>query len=318
MEGSLKSSADSMIKSIEGYLSTDQIEQLEDILTFPPAVLQDAPNAREVYSSYDKLKTPKINKPLYDECSENIEKQWKMYSRKLTYEELQEANTTMTRKATTDLLSIYFPEMRVIHVTITIYKNKTQYIEIIQTDGHNMITKTDEELIPIMISVNYNGSDSRQTYVENLEEYYRVSKGIGSEGDIELYFSSTKYLGSHANLAVWDTYNDKYDFFDTAHTPIGHHRVAMALKYFINITESKLSKSLAFDKSVLCSRCSNLQGEHTKEILCRPNNLCTLWTIAYLLARYVCYSHLSIETYFREMNKSNPMRLNHLIAGLKR
>jgi hypothetical protein len=158
-----------------------------------------------------------------------------------------------------------------------------------------------------MISLAYNGS-----YIQNLDKYYELSTDIGTSEDDELYFSLTKHKGSHASIVVWNLDRDNYDLFDTVHTPICHHRIA--IKYFLNIEENEQSKPLASDQSSLCSRCSNLQGEHTRKILCSINNLCNL----YDLARYVCSSHLAIETYFRSLDKTNPEKLIYLIGGLSR
>ena len=65
-----------------------------------------------------------------------------------------------------------------------------------------LLTPYDRKIIPIFISIMYNRHESYKEYSQAVDKFYSISKGFDTEGDMELYFSLTKYHPGHTCLVI--------------------------------------------------------------------------------------------------------------------
>ncbi len=139
-------------------------------------------------------------------------------------------------------------------------------------------------------------------YQEGLNEYYQMSKGIGSLGDRELYLSKTGVAEvGHTMVAYFSQTSNEYDFFDTSFTIIGKYRALLAMKEAYQRWESKVSTAHHYDPSSVC------QDNY---------NLCNQYVLAYLIARQSCNDHALVVNLFQKELRSRPEEFISIIAGL--
>lgn len=279
-------------------------------------VLQHLSESNTIYSNYAGRTTihPEINKL----CSDNMEKALRACSRKINSKELAEINQTrISTPLINMLMTNHFGDMYFVVISIFIFEDRTQYVKARDKVTNNLlITNENERIIPVFIQLIYNRHRSYKEYSESIEEYRSLSAGIRSKEDEALYFKLSKNTTGHVCMCLWNLNRLEYDLFDTAHTAVGHHRSQMAMQYFFGINESYISASLAGDNSPFSSSHLNLQGKDASCLLPEENNMCVLYSFAYLICRYICDNHLNVQSYLKLIYEQDSGKLILLVAGL--
>lgn len=257
------------------------------------------PDWEQIYPYYE-------NRP--ETCSQNNECRsiWDYLQSKIpkiSLEQLINANTGLTSKEYSNILQRIYP-YQVHCVSILIFKNGTSY-----ATSSSSTKKMMGEYVPVMISLGYVDCESYQEYQKGLESYKKISQGVNTPGDLELYFSLVGGVVCH-NVVVLIN-KDMYDLFGTFHSPNQHYRISEVMNHFFNAKESFQSEIFADNMKM-----QPLQNEESVKILGKTNMLCSLYSIAYILAREACDNHISVEKAFQHFNQKDPTEFLRLIGGI--
>jgi hypothetical protein len=276
----------------------------------PVFQLHPAPNWQEIFPKYDRIrcvweKSISFSDSINDKSTNNpIMNTLKQHSSCPSEKELHKFNFGMSESSfyngvaqSLDLLKLFR------------FSDGTQ-----KTMSIKNININDEKRKAVIVSID-KFSKTYSEYQQGLSEYCRDSKGIGTSGDKELYFSkSGMNTMGHVAVAYLSETSDKYDLFDTSNTVVGKYRISLAMNESYHAQENHSSAS---QFSVDDNKMVDLQGE----IACSALNsdschLCNQYCLAYLLARQVSNNHAAILNFFQRELILHPKEFISTIAGI--
>jgi hypothetical protein len=280
----------------------------------PNYQLQAKPDWFKIYDKYREIRNQWKKNIIYKDSEytkiieKNIMDNLKKYSQCPAEDKLDYYNEGLDKKSIMQRWENCFGNSKAFDsFEILIFNDGSQKINrpILQKDINTEIIFVDI----LHIDNTYNG------YQKGLREYQIASKGFGTPGDKELYFSKVKERMGHRGVAYVSQKSGEYDLFETSNTVIAKHRISLAMKESYQVLESDTSaaQSNVDNKNDMIE----LQGDIALSIIkSKSCNLCCQYSLAYVLARQICNDNELILNLFQKELVSNSKQFISIIAGI--